>query len=434
MFQQSVVLLFVAMLVAGCGARTSSRIPPGARKDGGSSATTDGPQWQKDWSPWRDDYYSFRDRGPVKLDRAIKPDRPVKVDGPTKCVQMGLSCGAAGSRCCSGMKCTKMPTGTSICTRTCTPDNPRTPLVNEDTCPNAARAEFTCSRVAASGSGGYACLKGCTPRLGRNDCGKGVACHPRSTVYTGKVDRAACVYQACTGAKECPVYLNRTCSVGGPASQCSGLGSGAYCAPEDGNALSGRCARPGRCDAASGLCTSHTLGKATAKVGSPCTSDLQCGNTMRCRTSYTSGGAFVTYPNGYCVVEGCTFGSTLIVRRCPAGSTCSLLYWGGVCFKTCDPKSATSCRNHAKDRYGDYECRAWNNLTYAGGKRITASPVCEPGSGMPCAMYSTIKCSHVGLLPGNPTQMECRHPKTGKVLPQNDPSGTCLDTTASGKK
>ena len=139
--------------------------------------------------------------------------------------------------------------------------------------------------------------------------------------------------------------------------------------------------------------------------------------------------------NGYCTIAGCAFASTLTHRACATGSTCTYYAYGGLCYKSCDLTKASTCRNQAKDKHGDYECRAWNNLSIY-GTMVSKTPVCEPGYWATCDVFgsTTLSCSYLGLHnKGNPTKMSCRDPKSGKGLPKGSPSGYCLDNTASGK-
>ncbi len=327
-----------------------------------------------------------------------------------------------------------LSTGLRLCLAKCTPDNPSTPLVNEDDCYKRG-AGLTCGNVAYPAKQ-YRCLQKCNPSLGKNDCPAGIACNPRSAALSGNISQAVCAYPPCKNAMQCPVYLNKTCKTQGSTSQCSGLPKGSSCAPPAPNAAPGttlRCALPGVCDSKSGLCAPHKYGISKAKVGDPCKDDRGCGGQMRCDMQSTGSSGMVHARNGYCFIEGGAF-SSLSSRACTSGSRCNRLYYGGRCAKECDLKSPKTCRGYAKDKLGDYECRAWNNLSM-GGTAIVSAPVCETGDTMACDMLkgSSLDCSTVGLQ-NNPTKMSCRNPVSGKVLSNKyDPSGYCLDDTASGK-
>jgi len=169
-------------------------------------------------------------------------------------------------------------------------------------------------------------------------------------------------------------------------------------------------------------------GKPNAKVGDPCINDHDCGGRMACLMEVATSGT-VYFRNGYCSVEGCVFAKTFPDRACHAGSDCSGIYYGGRCLKSCDIKKASTCRGNAKDKHGDYECRAWN---FYFGAPVKA-PVCEPGHVADCSYFTGTKytCAVLGLS-GNPTKMACRQPGTGEILSDYSPWGTCLDTTASG--
>ena len=102
-------------------------------------------------------------------------------------------------------------------------------------------------------------------------------------------------------------------------------------------------------------------------------------------------------------------------------------------MKDCDLATAADCRGNTSDQYGDYECYAWNNLS-VGGVPVAANPVCS-FSIAPCDIFGqnmTLDCTSLGNM-NNPTNMVCRSLAT-KAATTNprDPSGFCLDDTASG--
>jgi hypothetical protein len=170
--------------------------------------------------------------------------------------------------------------------------------------------------------------------------------------------------------------------------------------------------------------------KIASGTGQPCTSHSECCGS--CELGKCGPGTCVTrYRNGYCTVIGCAHAKTLQERACPSGSTCNRAYPGGHCQKICDLAAAASCRGLAADQLGDYECRAWNNLSI-GDVVMADAPVCDYGVGRRCRAPRplTISCDRLGA-PGNPTKMSCRNLKN-KILLPNDPSGFCLDDTSSG--
>lgn len=415
--------LVLALTLPGCGGRSGGPIPPGVKRDSGVV--------KRDWRVPIDVRLTKKD-GP-KPPPDWRPDRPIfPPDRPQPgCRQQGETCGATGS-CCGNLPCVNLPTGVQVCAEKCQPDQLQTPLVNEDTCPGAGK-DFLCSRISGTG-GPTHCLKICEPTTGKNTCSAGLSCSPRSVALTVNYDKAVCAYPACKTDQDCPVLLNRPCSPPGTTTaNCTAMSKLAFCAENPyQSGTAGLCALPGKCDTKSGLCLGHTWGKATARVGDPCIDDRQCGPNMRCRNELNAGTD--SYPNGYCAVEGCAFAKTLTHRACPAGSTCGRYYAGGLCLKVCDLKTAKQCRGYAKDRHGDYECRAWNNLQISGGM-AASSPVCEPGASVPCTLFggSSLDCSAFGLQ-GNPTNMSCRDRAKGTKLSPNDPQGLCLDDTASGAK
>ena len=420
--------LICCSLLLACGGRSARGVPPGARKDGGAPPQEEtGPPtdtwWPKDKPLPKDVWYP--------KDTWWPKDKPTLNDDniPPTCKKMGNTC-MSSSACCPGLSCTSLSTGVQICTKQCTPDDPQTPLVNEDTCPYT----HLCGNISSPGSG-YRCLQKCEPKLNSITCPTGLACHPLSAKFGGSMDKAVCIYPPCKSGKDCPVLLSETCNMATTVPKCTTMPKGAFCSPESQGAPTGRCALAGECNPVSGLCGVHKYGKSTAKVGDPCKDDRDCGGQMSCLQEEAAMGQ-TQYRNGYCVIPGCTFANTLTHRACTSGSTCSILTYGGFCFKSCDLTQASTCRGHANDKHGDYECRAWNNLTFS-GKPISKIPVCEPGHWAQCNLFGTTKldCSSLGVYnKGNPTKMSCRDPKSGKVLPnKQDPSGYCLDNTASGK-
>ena len=432
----------LTLVAAGCGGRSRSTPPPGARWEGGTA------QPHKDLGLGPDQLHPPVDRGipdpdrylppPPPLDHGTPPPPPDKGSG--KCVTSGGLCGGGQGPCCGGTTCQQLPTGIRLCLRKCTKDNPSTPLINEDTCPGATttKAQICANLASGSGTQNY-CLHRCAPALGKNSCPAGLACRPVSTYLTGTVNTAVCAYPPCKTNAECPVYLSTTCKSQGDPKSCkaAGLPASARCGAIPPGAPMGsplHCVVSGVCDVKSGLCAPHKQGKAGAKVGDPCTDDRSCGGQMRCDMERTNPGSPVHARNGYCTIDGCSFSSTLTAFACPTGSACNMMYSGGLCSRSCDLNKASTCRNHSYDQYGDYECRAWNNLSI-GGQLIVSTPVCESGDSMRCSMLqgTSLDCSSVGLS-SNPTGMTCRHPKNGtKLTNKYDPSGYCLDTTASGK-
>jgi hypothetical protein len=368
------------------------------------------------------------------------PDAPIAPDGPSSaCADTGRACSVT-SQCDPGSTCLKTVGATlGVCGCPCTPDDQQTPLVNEDSCPDLSNN--VCG-WAPNDKQSYHCYRQCAPKLGTSSCAAGIACHPASAAFSGKLDQAVCAFPMCTSDTDCPVSTDKSCP----------CGSLEWC-------HNGRCAKPGSCDLGSGLCKPRSGSfNVAAKVGDPCTSDKGCGAAMRCererppnslgklgalcasdgdccsgRCSGNKCTICVTHARGgYCVVDGCTFASTLTAYACPLGSTCYRRRPGGWCLKTCDLTAAKDCRGVGMDKNGDYECRAWNNLSL-GAVAVSDAPVCDFGESVPCDLFSSLTCDALGLIPGNSTQMECRAPATNvKLVDKKDPNGFCLDTTKSG--
>ena len=395
-----------------------------------------------------------------------KPDQA----NTTCAMVMGKACTKSGFQCGSGATCllTSSSGNEGVCTCSCSPDNTATPLVNEDTCPGAYNQSAVCGKITLTGgtSANY-CFKTCKPKLGSNDCSGSLYCHPRSGAAIGKFSLAVCLYHGgCTKNADCPVNNGKTCDTQNVTKKCTGTGETCQALVTGGTA--GLCAVAGVCDTTSRLCDKHTLGKNTAKVGDPCKSDLDCAGTQSCfiefdeathlksqgkscgsdseccsdtcQFGFCAAGApcRVRNRNGYCSTSSCVFANTLTIAKCDSTSVCNALYSGGICQKSCDLKIAKDCRGYKKatgtvvDYLGDYECRAWNNLSI-GGTPISSKSVCDFGYTMPCDMLSgsTLNCSSVGLM-SNPTKMECRGTDNLTKTSPWDPTGLCLDDTSSG--
>lgn len=388
------------------------------------------------------------------------PDVGVPLDGlpALSCAAViGNPCTSGGAECGSQATCLVTASGNKgVCTCACTPDDPLTPLVDEDDCPGSGTQ---CGDVLlSSGAQANYCFKACSPKLNANDCQGGLACDPGSGAAVGLYGLSVCAFYGCLTGADCPVVTATACNTASPTS----CAAGEQCLAAVSGSTDGYCAKPGSCELVSGLCGPHSLGKSTAKVGDPCTDDTQCAGTMRCLMqidwstyrkkggqscqddteccsgacqlgSCTAGLCTVDFRNGYCTVEGCAFAATLTSAACPTGSTCNILYGGGMCQKTCSLSVASGCRGQTNDLLGDYECRSWDNLTL-GGKQIAAAPVCDFGPRVDCAIFgasSTLDCTDLGDAT-NSTKMTCRGLDNSARSNAHDPTGFCLDDTASG--
>jgi len=377
---------------------------------------------------------------------------------PTSCAQaVGKHCTSAGTECGLQANCLMLSATDGICTCTCTADDPGTPLVNEDTCPELNKN--ICGTVQLSdGTQQHYCFRLCQPKLGANDCDSTISCHPSAEAFTGQVDKTVCLYRGCTMGADCPVLTGQSCNTGSPS-----CGTGETCLELQEGSAQGLCAAPGNCDAASGLCDKHSTTRAAAKVGDPCKADTDCGEYMSCQIEFDpttlggkdhgspcatdtdccgqcsyggcQGSCAVHARNGYCVVRGCTFATATAFSEfaCPTGSSCNQLFWGGMCMKTCDLATASDCRGNAADLFGDYECRAWNNLSVS-GTAISDTPVCDFGDTGRCSLFANVPsldCTYLGTQ-NNPTDMSCRTLDNVKTGNPKDPRGFCLDDTPSG--
>ncbi len=345
------------------------------------------------------------------------PDLPPAPDvGPTG-PNVGAPCSTT-SDCKGGTQCLLNLGGVSICTMTCTTDNPKT-TQNEDSCPNLAKNICGEVRLASGGTQNY-CFQKCQPRSNGNDCPAELACDPTSGDVTGSSELAICGRPACKTNVDCNVFTAKTCT-----STSAGCGTGETCvALSSGN----RCARPGLCNTTSGMCEGHNQGVANVKIGAPCAADVDCGNDQFClRESGT--GAAVVWRGGYCTKLGCVHQNTVPKLACPSGSSCSRAYGAasGLCLKSCSLSDATTCRNRSGDFLGDYDCYAWDHYSI-GGKPVATTPVCD----LPIhCNFFTSGCSGLGLSP-NSTNMTCRNKNNNVLASSTDPSGFCLDNSAAG--
>jgi hypothetical protein len=403
----------------------------------------------------------------IHWDRAAPPDAPPDIPPPDQLIQseeedwgsiVGRPCTQQGLECYGAPNtCLLTHEAGGVCTTLCTPDDPKTTLVNEDSCHKGS----SCLSVKLSdGATKHFCFRNCQPALGVNDCYKPLACVPESAaLHKGPVATAICALPGCTKDTDCPVRTSQACSPGGTACP-----AGQICAAGAGGGDGWRCAKPGVCDTKSGLCAPHKLGQTTAKVGDPCKDDLACGGAMVCymehdpaagkvqpggkckplSTACCNGPCDATtltcskvpcpvrHRSGYCAVEGCAFAATLPQRACPSGAVCNLHLPYGLCQRGCSLTDAKQCRGTSGDKLGDYECRAWNRVKTAAGVPLAASPVCDFGFRVPCELMkgAGLTCAALGEA-GNPTKMACRD-LAGKVLANAaDPAGLCLDQTTS---
>jgi hypothetical protein len=442
-------MLVALALTAGCGDDTKPKADakPDGKKPPDGKIVDGGP------SP----------EGILLPDGGKKPDQG-SATGDCDPASIGKFCNDT-TPCTKGWCLTLDSAGKSgVCTCDCTPDDSTTPLANEDSCPQPG-AGFECSPDElefTSGKKAHICLKRCAPKTGSNQCDPKLACDPISAVlYFGfdAYQTGYCSDVGCTADTDCPVLGPTKCD---PAASTSSCASGEQCVKV--SATEGQCAKPGKCDTASGLCTAHSAGKATAKIGDACKSDYDCGPTMTCFTEIdnsskkkegttctagseccsgkcsggkcTKGLCTVDIRGGYCTTWGCSVENSWADKKCPTGSLCNLRYLAGFCQLSCDLTKAETCRGNPNDRYGDYECRAFQNLGY------TTGPVCDFGTWARCNNFGTgLDCSFFGTdtdpktqqtIEGNPTNMACRG-LDGQVLADKaSPIGYCLDDTGSG--
>jgi hypothetical protein len=352
----------------------------------------------------------------------VRPDSSLATNIGTRC--SGTAACLAGSPFCLTLD---QVTAEGICTRPCTPDSPATPAFNEDNCPLGA--------ICAVTTLGSFCLKTCTPSLEENTCGaeSGLACNPNSVLLIPTGRRTVCLSSACESDLDCPVLTADACS--GDASCEATYGEDAYChTAELNDDVLQVCALPGKCTPG-GICGPHGRGKEGARVGDPCQSDLDCTDNGFCWIEREEDG-FTVRPNGYCSIANCAFADTLPEFDCSSAeaATCALLDPRGLCYRTCDPGDAESCRRDISslDKGGDYECYSYEQLELRDGRPIATAPVCE--SAQSCvALGSQVSCSDLAPS-GNAQNMSCRDRRTGEAKgSEDDEDGVCLDDTASGE-
>lgn len=304
-------------------------------------------------------------------DRSTADTRP-----PCPAVVIGKPCTEAGNECGNAATCVITHAKGGVCACDCVPDDPQTPLANEDSCPGHP-TNVCVPLYLTGGSTKYYCFQVCQPRLGGNDCQAGLSCDPRSVgllpfdrvssylefvlpdwPLSGKPARAVCALPGCANDTACPVVTAAACAgCGADGKSCTppvqkNCPAGQLCMSYAGGD-EGRCTVPGVCDKTSGLCKEHASGKATAKVGDPCKDDTECAGNMRCLMEFdppkdkkmggescnaaseccsgTCHAAFgkctscpVVYRNGYCTITDCIFAKTLTTKACPAGSACNV--------------------------------------------------------------------------------------------------------------
>jgi len=313
--------------------------------------------------------------------------------GDTDCTGIGTGkCGTGGfcenpTQCGDKNLCLSLGTeddGTrwGICTCNCVADDPATPLVVEDNCPDLTKNQCSselevsinanCTSdadcVSAVGQGWTCevatgrclgieafCLKFCDPQLGTNTCDGKLACDPGAGATWGVFDKTVCSRKGCTKDEECLVDIGTTCNpktdncqtgekclvldIRGDTDGCtqdSECETDYVCADLEGHKYctykEGRCSKPGKCDTASGLCDVHPAGtfKVGAKVGDTCNSDLDCEKNQTCLfeldwSKMMKKMGTACKDDGECCSNTCTGGT------CAGGGYCTTQYRNGYC-------------------------------------------------------------------------------------------------------
>jgi hypothetical protein len=299
------------------------------------------------------------------------------------------------------------------------------------------------------------CVPKCTPSSTSNPCPDShFSCPANSRSFNFKDN--VCFSLVCQSGADCPVSTtdDRFCAAD---TDCN-MGAGEFCNLQhdtngDGTADIGACSVAGVCNTTSGTCGPHTQGSATAQVGDPCTSDVDCpvGGSCLNEDNVTINGDPSTHRaprNGYCTMLGCLFSSATGIT-CPAGSACDNFFFAGGCMRLCDPADATTCRNNACDVaggvttgcdwYGDYDCFNWgnivftiNNLHVVGGSNGQICDYLGPAE-FSCYDNRNLGCALFAPDASNPEDMQCRTALTGVQLPTDtELTGRCLDLTGAG--
>jgi len=310
--------------------------------------------------------------------KSCKTDTDCAGVGTGKCVQgicEDAPCGQKNT--CLTLGSEDDGTTWGVCTCGCTPDDPATPLVVEDTCPELSKnmcsreldvtsgtcqtdadcaqiPGFTCVNGKCSGKRAY-CVHMCDPKLGSNTCDGKLACDPGAGATFGVFDKAICARKGCSKDDECAVDTGKICNpntatdcatgercmlldvrgTGCTADTdcdtdyvCHDVGGGdKYCVYKE-----GRCSKAGKCDTQSGLCDSKPAGlfKAGAKVGDPCKSDLECDKNQSCMFELDFGKIYkkkgeTCADDTECCSSNCQNGT------CGDGGLCTTWYRNGYC-------------------------------------------------------------------------------------------------------
>lgn len=385
---------------------------------------------------------------------SVTPDQGPQCDA----TMIGKPCNPTANDCGNAAICLPFDDTTGICTCECMPDDPNTPLIVEDNCPD--QAYNTCGTVPlADGSDIGLCLKKCDPKIGANDCQSPISCHPMSGLEVGIYDSPVCLFPGCDADDQCQVLSSEECKTDGTVA-CTD--TTAKCLPREEGGLDGLCVLPGKCDLTSGNCGPRENNfNADAKIGDPCQDDTECGATMACeretdmadygvatgpctengdccsgRCDATTGQCqpgtcSIHSRNGYCYQQFCAFDS-LTEFACPTGSICNKFYSVGLCQKSCTLDDASSCRGVTGDLNGDFECRSYNNFNQF--FESADGPTCDWGDMVDCTVFgiTDINCSFFGLGAGNDTNMRCLGLDGADKTDPRDSTGFCLDDTASG--
>ncbi|MBW2731017.1 MAG: hypothetical protein JRH20_01420, partial [Deltaproteobacteria bacterium] len=417
-FAYGLVAIAAAFTFSACGDDDVTSDGPIVRADGGATGNEQG--------------IVLREAG-TGNEAGTTTDGPVAaVCDPTK---IGLPCNpnaAEGTDTGCGEEASCLGTGETegICTCDCTPDDPATQLVNEDSCPD--QAYNVCGSVPlTNGTSLGLCLKKCDPKIGENTCTSPISCWPAAGSAVGIFDSAVCLFSGCKEDADCPIVGSEVCKTDDSV-KCTD--ETATCLPMEEGGLEGLCVLPGNCDTISGNCAPREDNfNAEAKIGDPCLDDTECGAAMGCEreidmaelalaegactepTDCCSGQCTagqcvpgvcnIHSRNGYCYQTNCSFDS-LTEYACPEGSTCNRMFGVGFCQKTCTLTDASSCRGVEGDLAGDYECRAYNNLN-AASFIFSDGPVCDWGDSMDCSVFGVqgLSCEFFGSGASNDTHM-----------------------------
>jgi len=89
----------------------------------------------------------------------------------------------------------------------CTPDNPQTSVINEDSCPRRARQRLRTVQLSDGSEEGF-CFKICQPTLAATPA---ASRWPATALASVTVRRSVCLTFGCEADKDCPLTTGKIC-------------------------------------------------------------------------------------------------------------------------------------------------------------------------------------------------------------------------------